>query len=1133
MRTFKTLITVVFCFLYTLGYGQQWMNSFDNTKASQVNFYDIQKAFKGYWQDKEIEKGKGWKQFKRWEDFMEPRVYPSGNFQKDVLWKEHLKNKNNSKSTTANWTLMGPVDTPTDINYGNKRGSGRINCIEFHPTDQNIFWIGSPSGGIWKTTDGGNSWATTTDELPSIGVSDIAVDPTDPDVLYVATGDGDAADTYSIGILKSIDGGVTWNTTGFVLNITDFYVFRRILVNPNNTNIVIATSNNGILRSTNAGANWTNVIAGNFKDLEFKPGDPSVVYATENNSAIYKSTDSGASFSDISTGISTTEINRIELAVTPDNAEVIYALCSDDSDNGFYALYKSSNSGSSWTMVTSNASINLMGWSENGDDAGGQGWYDLSLAVSPTDENTVFTGGVNIWKTTDAGANWNINAHWYGAGGTQYVHADQHTFDYNYLNNTLYSGNDGGLHKTSNGGSLWTDISDGLEILQIYRIGTSYTNNDVVVAGTQDNGTMMRTPTTWYSILGGDGMECMVDYSNANIMYAEYYYGNMYRSSDGGYNFTDIKPSGTGNGAWVTPYIMHHDNPTTLYAGFDEVYKSTNSGGSWTTISSGLTGGTNLRNIALAPSNDQYIYAATYYDIWITKNDGNTWNNITSNLPSNSITDIAISNNNPDLVWVTLSGYDSSEKVYVSNNGGTSWTNYSDGLPNIPANTIVYENNTNNALYVGTDLGVYYRNGAMSSWTQFTDGLPNVIVNELEIHYPTSTIRAGTYGRGLWESDLYANPEFPVSNFSHYIVSACNGIISFSDLSSGVPDTWHWDFGDGNTSALQHPIHTYTATSTYTVELIVTNSFGADTFIMDIILNAGNINADFYVDQTTHCSSPVAVNFTNTSTEANSYNWNFGDSNTSTDENPSHSYSNNGNYTVTLIGSAPLCDNDTIIKISYISIDTSNSIIASMPESGQESSNCCSGTLKDSGGDNDYPNNTLGYYTISPTNATQIILTFTMLDVEAGDAGYCNYDHISVYDGPNLAAPLIGTYCNTTGNPGTLYTTGGSVTIKQYSDSYVEGAGFVLNWDCETTGNNLILKETINIFPNPTTGIIIIEGKNIKSVEIVDITGKTIYSSLRGGTPKQSIDLSSQAKGIYLLKVKGDKFVMIEKLILE
>jgi len=848
----RKLILVLFVLsTVNVSFSQPWMNYLPEEKSNTVgtNFYDIQNAFNQYCLDNNIEggyvikngekiKSRGWKQFKRWEDFMEPRVYPSGVFPKTMLWQElQKKNSVQEKSTTGNWVHLGPSAVPTDINSGGNRGVGRINAIAFHPTNSNILWAGAPSGGFWKSTDGGSTWATTTDDLDAIGVSDIAVNPDNTDEIYIVTGDGDAYDAYAIGILKSTDGGANW-TSVLDLSYSSKYVFRRILINPNDPSIMIASSNGGILRTTNSWSSYSTVQSGVFKDLEFKPGDPNTVYATSYSSSgdakVYKSTDGGANWSTTTTGMSISGlVNRIELAVTAANSSVVYALCSSASDYGFYGLYKSSDSGTNWTQVTSNSSINLLGWDTDGQDSGGQGWYDLSLAVSPTNENEVYTGGVNIWKSTNGGSSWTINSHWYGGGGAEYVHADIHTLAYS-PSNVLYSGNDGGLYKTSDGGTNWNDISAGLQILQIYKLGADALNADVVIIGAQDNGTMKRNGSTWNAIIGGDGMECLVDYTNSNIMYGEYYYGNLNKSTDGGYNFSSIKPSGSPDGAWVTPFVIHPTDHNTLIAGFDDVYQTTNGGSSWTTISSNLTNGDLLKTLTYAPSNPSYIYAATSYGIWKTTNGGSSWASITSGLPNNSITDVEVSQNDPETIWVTFSGFDASYKVYKSTNGGSSYTNFSTGLPNVPVNCILYENNSNEALYLGCDLGVYYRDGSMSTWTTFDQGLPNVIVRELEIQYSTSKIRAATYGRGLWESDLYSDvAAAPVANFQATSTSiSSNESVNFTDLSSNTPTSWSWTFEGGtpSTSTDQNPVGiVYSADGVYDVTLTVTNANGSDT----------------------------------------------------------------------------------------------------------------------------------------------------------------------------------------------------------------------------------------------------------------------------------------------------------------
>ncbi|MBI4647288.1 MAG: hypothetical protein HY738_12045 [Bacteroidia bacterium] len=630
------ILTILFLVLMsvTAVMAQPWMKNIpEENRTKELNFYDVQKAFNQYWESKTIEKGKGWRQFKRWEYFMEPRVFPSGKLPHDIILAEYNKEKQKypAKSLSGNWSHLGPDEVPLDF-YGGPSGVGRINCITFHPSDANIMWLGAPSGGLWKTTDGGNNWITTTDDLPSIGVSDIAVNPDNPDIIYIATGDGDASDTYTAGVLKSSDGGATFTTTALNFTTSQGIIIRRLIINPDDTDILIAATNDGIYRTTDGGSSWDNVLLGHLKDIEFKPGAPGTVYVAEfsyyGGAQIFRSNNGGVTFSYITPfDPFLSEVDRIELAVTTANPSVIYALCSNSSDDGFHSLYKSSDSGNSWSLNITGSSINLLGWESSGGDAGGQGWYDLSLAVSPTNENTVFVGGVNIWKSTDGGFSFNINAHWWG-DGVEYVHADQHMLVYNTSTNVLFSCNDGGIYKTSNGGSTWIDISSGIHILQIYRLGASATNESIVITGEQDNGSMKYNAPVWNYILGGDGMECIVDYTDENIIYATYYYGAIQKSVDGGYWLDDISPGP--EGAWITPYVMHPTNHNTLYAGYDEVYKTIDGGVSWFTISSGMTGGENLRSLILAPSNPNYIYAATYDYIWRTTNGGSSCNDITS-----------------------------------------------------------------------------------------------------------------------------------------------------------------------------------------------------------------------------------------------------------------------------------------------------------------------------------------------------------------------------------------------------------------------------------------------------------------------------------------------------------------------
>jgi hypothetical protein len=737
-----------------------WTNALNNP---QSNFYELQANFNQYWQNKKVEKGKGYKAFKRWESHMQPRVFPSGNlslptYENFISWQqENESNRNGGSSAvlaTSNWTQLGPVGKPGGCVQCT--GAGRVNFVRFDPNNTNTMYVGAPDGGLWKTTNGGTSWTTNTDFLTIIGVSDLAIDPTNTNIMYLATGDIEGAKN-SIGVLKSTNGGTTWNATGLTFNISDYYRIGKMLMHPTNSSILIVATNGGIFRTTNGGTSWTQTQCCNrFQDMEFKPGDPNTVYAS--GSGLWKSTDNGVSWVQITSGLPTTNVQRIALGVTAGNAAYVYALIGKASDQSFLGLYRSTNSGTSFTLRSSTP--NLLGYETDGSDAGGQAFYDLSIAVSPTNPELVTVGGVNQWQSTNGGTNWTIKSYWFGGGANPpFVHADVH--EINYLpgsGTTFFSCNDGGIFKTTNNGTSWTDISSNLAITQETKIGLSASDANIYVIGTQDNGTSKHTTGTWTNIFGGDGGECFIDYNHNNTIYISYVYADWHRSTDGGNSFTNITSGLPSNGADF--YSTWHQDPVTaskLYcAGFPAFYRSTNQGTSWSALGTPQGSG-NIVDFAVAPSNTSTIYAIKSNAISKSTNGGTSFVNITGTLPvaNAALTNLCVSNTDPNKVWVTFSGYSAGDKVFKTTNGGTSWTNVSTGLPNLPMNTIVYKNNSaNDEVYVGGDVGVYYRDNTLSSWALFNTNLPNVAVNDLEIYYPTNKLRAGTYGRGTWESDL-------------------------------------------------------------------------------------------------------------------------------------------------------------------------------------------------------------------------------------------------------------------------------------------------------------------------------------------------------------------------------------------
>ncbi|EAY24615.1 BNR/Asp-box repeat domain protein [Microscilla marina ATCC 23134] len=748
-------------------------------QQKNANFYDIKKSFDEYWQDRPYQRARGYKQFKRWEYFWEKRVLPNGSFPqagiKQAEWSKYvqahpkLKNGHTQRTTgSGNWSSLGPSSSP-----GGYDGVGRINCVSFDPQNVNTFYVGTPAGGLWKTTNGGSSWTNLTDNLPIIGVSSIAIHPSNGNIMYIATGDADGGDTPSLGVMKSTDGGATWNTTGLNWQMSQGRQISVLLIHPNNPDILVAATSEGIYKTTNAGASWSLSASGFFRDLELKPGTPSTMYATGRGSnsshQVFVSTNTGSSWTQ------TTNFSgkgRVAIAVSAASPGFVAAVASGG-DNGFAGFYTSNNSGASFSLTYSSASKNLLGWDINGNDTGGQGWYDLAITVSPTNANLINIGGVNNWQSTDGGSSWTINTMWYSTGKVATVHADKHYLVYHSgQTSTMYECNDGGIYKTTNGGTTWTDLTNGMAHTQFYKIGVSQSNANYVVTGAQDNGTKLKSGATWANIGGGDGMECIIDPTNENIQYYSIYYGRITRRMNGSYSTISDNVPGKPKGAWVTPYALDPSNPQTIVVGYKDVYRSTNRGDSWSNISNGQTGTSNLNAVLVAPSSSNTIYASSYRAIYRTTNTS-SWSNITSNLPvsSSAITYIAVAASDPNKVWVTLSGYSSGHKVYQTTNGGSSWVNISGSLPNLPVNCIVEDANANNgSLYIGTDVGIFYRNNALGDWISFSNGLPNVVVRELEIQKATSKLKAGTYGRGLWESNLYnsaASPTAPsITSFS-------------------------------------------------------------------------------------------------------------------------------------------------------------------------------------------------------------------------------------------------------------------------------------------------------------------------------------------------------------------------------
>jgi len=880
-------------FLFSLGfiiassftYAQDWA---ELMQKGNGNFYDIQQKFYKYWEGKDIkEKGKGYKAFKRWEHFVEPRVYPSGDLSLLSLTAKNYQQfldenisgntggkliNSSSMIASATWTAMGPFGPLSGTGQGQFLKAGRVNFITVHPTNTLTLFIGAPAGGLWKSTNGGTSWTTNTDNLTVTGCSDLAIDPINTNNMYLAMGDGDAGDTRSIGVLKSTDGGNTWSATGLVNAVTNNFLIRRLIINPTNPQILLAATNAGIYRTTNGGTNWTVVNTANCYDLEFKPGNPNTVYAA--GASFRVSTDGGATWTQVSNGIPTTGVNRMAIAVTAADPNYVYVLASKSSNSGFQGFYRSTASGTVFSVITT--TLNLLGWSSTGNDTGGQGWYDLAIAASPLNKDEVVVGGVNVWRTTTGGSSWSLYGHWTGSGAP-FTHADQHDLEY-APDGTLFNTNDGTVYKRT--GTTWTEISGTINISQIYKIGTSALTANKWITGHQDNGTSVWSGTTYNAELGGDGMDCFIDRTNDNNMFGEYYNGDFMKSTNGGASWSSCISGLTGNAAWVTPWKQDPVTATTLYAGYQNLFKSTNLAGTWTQLAA-LPGTGTIREFAIAPSNNQVIYVLKSSGIYKTTNGGTSWATVTGTVPVASATPefIIIDPTDANNAWVVCSGYSAGNKVFMTTNGGTSWTNYSANLPNIPGNCLVYQPGTSDRIYVGMDVGVYYRDNTQSTWTLYNAGLPNTPIADMEISPadPTKLI-AATFGRGVWKVDVIANSAPPSSLFS-YSGSVCTGTPkTFNDISTNAPTSWSWTVTPSTgvtiaSSTSQNPNITFANAGTYTVSLTASNGIGTGNINSQTVTVAATPTITLSNSSQTICSGNSAVI---AASGASSYSWNTG-----------------------------------------------------------------------------------------------------------------------------------------------------------------------------------------------------------------------------------------------------------------
>lgn len=721
------------------------------------------------------------------------------------------------------WSALGPVGM-TMLSWTMGRVSGRVSesGIAVDPANENVIYLGSASGGVWKTVNGGTSWTPIFDATGTLTVGSVAIDPANPTTVWVGTGEhGNSCTSYQgMGVFRTTDAGATFQARNGGGTLQLSYV-QSIALHPSDGQTVLASGEGfcngatkeagGVFRSTNGGTTWTKVLTGSGSDVVIDPGNPSVVYAAMGG-AVYKSTNGGSTWGSATTSPG----GRVRLAMAPSNAQTLYALSSGG------ALLRTTNGAASWTTQNSSA-------------CEGQCTYNLTVDVHPTDANRIIVGSIRFASSTNGGATLTyLTTTW---GSSQKVHQDTQCLRYSRSNGSrFWVGSDGGLWRTDDGGSNFTNLNAGLTLTQFYDVAIHPDDPTRVWGGAQDNSSEGRFGSQQWdvTVVTGDGFQNLVDPGNTTRVFQTSYPSSntpsVYKSSSSGAvnTFSRMSTTGISGGGfpWVTPLAVV---PGSLFVGgFDVFRAATSSSGSWTKIST--TGSTSSLSVITTTPGSNVGYAGSAGGaIYRTANVlGTGWSNVTGNYPGGVVSDIAADRADVNRVFASRGGFGLS-RLYRSTAGGTTWAAVGTGLPNVPANAVAIDPLAGNRIFVGTDIGVYESTDGGDNFVPFSLGLPlGLVVTDLEIDDSPHVLVAGTYGRGAWRVNLTGvQNQPPTAAFTHTtnLLTA-----SFTDQSTdpdGTIASRLWSFGDGTTSTATNPTKTYAAAGTYTVSLTVTDDDGA------------------------------------------------------------------------------------------------------------------------------------------------------------------------------------------------------------------------------------------------------------------------------------------------------------------
>lgn len=743
----------------------------------------------------------------------------------------------NGNMANARWRDRGP------FNVG---GRTRAIMIDRNDTTGNTIFAAGVTGGLWKSTNINAlrpTWLNIGDFFSNINICALAQNENNPDEIYFGTGEPHGGAGRGLGIWRSDDGGDTWTHLQNTAN-SSFHYTVRMFVHPVTEDVYAATET-GLYRSKDKGANWTKVfgqgVSGGFSnaitDFEYaKNGRIFISTGHNGGSSTIHTSPPGAGQGDIDnwTLTSTTSTGfpsgrtRIELAVAPSNEDIIYALTAQGGDAT--GIYKSSNQGANWIKVS-----DAPGALGMANFARGQAWYDLDISVDPTNPNIVIIGGIDLLRSTTGGTSWNQISQWFGGGGFQEVHADQHYMIWDKKKSgRVFFGNDGGVYLSEDKGINIFNKDYGYNTTQFYAHAMhpdKYSN--YFLAGAQDNGTQQFDQfdvDNTVEVLGGDGFMCHIDQNEPDTQFISLYFGEFQFTTDGGENFGSIRSAPIGSG-FYTP--SDYDNDANI------LYTQAAGNGSffrWEVKDLGNNEGETV-GINAFSGFVTHVYASdnTPNRIYIgssagriqkidNANVGTSVSGTAINLPTGggNISCIVEAAGDPNHLIATLSNY-GVNSIWESKNGGTNWNSIEGDLPDVPVNWVVFHPYDNDKLFIATDAGVWVTEDIDGNNTQWdiSSTMPVVRTDMLQTRTSDGLVSAGTHGRGIFSTD-FLSPAV-ILDMTSDRVGYLNSPPNFRAAAINA-QKWAWDLGDGTTSTQQSPNHSYNAINTYNVSLTVNDT---------------------------------------------------------------------------------------------------------------------------------------------------------------------------------------------------------------------------------------------------------------------------------------------------------------------